>query len=66
VDLLLVRGESIIAIEIKSKISCQQSDLKSLRQAISMLNVRKAFVITLGEDEFPISEQVTALGFING
>jgi len=61
-DLLLVRGESIIAVETKCAMAGGQRELKSLQKAISLLGVQKAYVITLGDDRFPVSDRVTVLG----
>jgi len=61
-DLLLVRGESIIVVEIKCALSSGQRERKTLQKTISLLGAEKAYVITLGQDRFPISDRVTALG----
>lgn len=63
VDLLLNKGLTLIPIEIKSKTSVSQSDVKGLKKVIELLDIDRAYVIYDGELSFPINQQIQAISF---
>ncbi|MFO1258759.1 MAG: ATP-binding protein [Gammaproteobacteria bacterium] len=59
-DLLVVRGQQRIGFEFKRTLMPQLTH--SLLTAIKDLKLSKAYLVHAGQDSFPLSEQVTALG----
>ena len=61
-DLLLSKADARIPIEIKSKLNANQNDAKPLEKILKFLGQQKGFIISLGEDSYPISERIMCIG----
>lgn len=62
VDLVLQKGKRIIPIEIKASLSPNPKAVKSLEKARALLGAEKGYIVHLGDETFPISKNVTAVG----
>jgi predicted AAA+ superfamily ATPase len=62
IDLLLSEGETLFPIEIKAKLSPGKSDIENLLKARKILEFRKAVVLCLGKERYPLAEGIECLG----
>lgn len=58
VDLLIVRGKEIVAIEIKSGVRVQESWFKGLKAACEIQGVRKRILVYRGERSFRTQDKI--------
>lgn len=66
VDLLLVRGRRITAVEIKSSSFVDPRDLRSLRTCMADLGLRSAFVVHRGAQTLDLGHGITAIPWAGG
>lgn len=65
VDLILVKGRTIIPIEIKCKSTITKEDIKSLEKVSGLLPLKKGYVVSLSEKDFAISDTIEVISIAN-
>lgn len=66
VDLLLVRGRKVTAIEIKSATHVDPRDLRSLRACMEDLGLKRAFVVYRGGETLDLGRGITVIPWAGG
>lgn len=66
VDLLLVRGRKITAVEIKSGSFVDPRDLRSLRSCMEDLGLTRSFVVYRGTETLELGRGITAIPWAGG
>lgn len=66
VDLLLVRGRKITAVEIKSGSFVDPRDLRSLRACMEDLGLTRSFVVYRGTETLKLGHGITAIPWAGG
>jgi len=66
VDLLLVRGRRITAIEIKSASHVDPRDLRSLRVCMQDLGLKRAFVVYRGRERLDLGHGIDLIPWAGG
>ncbi len=61
-DLLLSRGNVLVPIEIKSKLSATQTDIKALEKTLDILGQPKGFFLNLSNDSYPMTKRIVCVG----
>ena len=62
VDLVLQKGRQIVPIEIKAGLSPSLKSVKSLEKSLTILRAKKAYVVHLGKETYPVGKNITAIG----
>lgn len=62
VDLILTRSRQIIPIEIKCKLTPSKEDIKSLIKFCNLASIKKAFLVCLGKDQYPLTKSIQCIG----
>lgn len=62
VDLLLKKARSIVPIEIKASLAPTKQSCKSLYRYLELTKIKRAFVISLGDDCWPMDSRIEVIG----
>ncbi len=62
IDLVLVKGQKVIPVEIKCSLAPKLESLRSMRTLMQQLDAKRGFVVCLGSDDYPITKQIQAIG----